>query len=218
MHEIDIQRLWLWKLNYRDFPIRPSLFWSAAANIVWNSLNICVLVSFFENDWWYRDEMMDTHSSVTRVPKLSIASWSSSLLMVPSLLWSNTRKAARTSSIPLQLSRKSSMATAMNSLLDISPSQSQLAWRQNKSFVKWYESHKRPKFNSFFGHFIFTFCSILSQHKKANKTQISMINNAGFCFITFMTISTISSSVGFWPIILKIYPTDRLGIWSKPCN
>ena len=64
----------------------------------------------------------------------------------------------------------------------------------------------------------FIFCSFLSQHKKANKTQISMIYNGWFCIITFMTISTISSSVGFCPSILKIYPTDRLGIWSKPCN
>ena len=133
MQLIDKQRLWLWKLNYRDFPIRPSLFWSASANIVWNSLNSYVLVVGRAEEV---TTMTDTHSSVTRVPKLSMASCSSSLLMVPSLLWSNTRNATRTSSIPLQLSRKSSITTAMNSLLDISPSQSQLAWRQNKSLVK----------------------------------------------------------------------------------
>ena len=69
-----------------------------------------------------------THSSVNRVPKFIIASISSSLLMVPSLLWSKTLKAAFTSSIWLQLSLRSSIPTSMKLSRDIRPSQSQFAW------------------------------------------------------------------------------------------
>ena len=68
-----------------------------------------------------------TYSSVHRWPKFTIASRSSSLLMLPLSLLSNTRNAAFTSSIWSQLFLRISCPTPRKSVLFITPSQSQSA-------------------------------------------------------------------------------------------
>ena len=144
-------------------------------------------------------ELLSTYSSVNLVPKLSIASISSSLLIVPSLLWSNTRKAAFTSSMPWNkqyvytfLPNLSKMLRYHYNCLEANHLQPQ--WSQ--FLTSNHPTHSLPGWNET----RWTFFQIIERHYH----------------FTFITISTMSSSVGFCPNILKIYPTDLLGIWSKP--